>query len=123
MKIKTTGEPTKPSKPKSLYKARTSQTSGSCSLSCLSESSRLVAFGEIASEMPDSDPEDDEREIVPGSSQDWRTYTWRWCQCDEIPPLTASHTDPLELEQALLPNTVSKGTRSDPAGLSDAVHA
>lgn len=89
--------------------------STTCNLSCLSPSSRLLAFAEIARDMPDSDDDDD---VIPGSVQDWRMYTQRWCDCDKVQPLPTQRTNSVELARALLPNTVSEGTKYEPVDLT-----
>ncbi|EXJ79366.1 hypothetical protein A1O3_08868 [Capronia epimyces CBS 606.96] len=90
----------------------------SCGLSCLPPWSRLLAFAEIAKLMPDSN---DEEEVVPGGAQDWRSYTKNWCQCNNLPPLPTHHhqVNTNELARALLPNTVSRGTKLDPIDLTE----
>ncbi|KIX06585.1 uncharacterized protein Z518_04561 [Rhinocladiella mackenziei CBS 650.93] len=95
-----------------------SDTQEPCNLSCLSPSSRLLAFAEIARQMPDSDDED---EVVPGSLQDWRIYTQAWCQCEKNEPLQTDRTNSVELARALLPNKVSEGTLYDPVDLTRSV--
>ncbi|KAJ4554260.1 hypothetical protein HRR78_002664 [Exophiala dermatitidis] len=90
----------------------------SCDLSCLPPWSRLVAFAEIAKRMPDSD--NDDEEIVPGSDQDWRSYTQHLCQCKKEPRLPIDDVNASELARALLPNTVFQGTQVDPIDLTEA---
>lgn len=91
---------------------------GTCNLSCLPPSSRLLAFAEIALQMPDDDGDDDE-EVIPGSPYDWRIYTQLWCKCDQDEQLKTGRTNSVELARALLPNTVSQGTKYDPIDLSE----
>lgn len=93
------------------------QPLATCNLSCLPPWSRLLAFAEIAKQMPDSD--DDDETVVPGSAQDWRSYTKNWCQCSIVPELPIHDTNPSELARALLPNTVSQGTKADPIELTE----
>jgi hypothetical protein len=94
-----------------------SDPQAACRLFCLPPSSRLLAFAEIARQMPDTDDEGDE-DPVPGSAQDWRMYTQHWCQCGQIPPPKTDRTNSAELERALLPNTVSNGTQHEPVDLT-----
>lgn len=77
----------------------------SCSLTCLSDSARLLAMAEIAIMMPDSDNEDEQ--VVPGSAQDWRSYTAHLCQCADPVSVSSSRTNSVELLLALEPNKVS----------------
>ncbi|EXJ59405.1 uncharacterized protein A1O5_12286 [Cladophialophora psammophila CBS 110553] len=89
---------------------------GSCNLSCLPPSSRLLAFAEIAFQMPDE--EDENEATVPGSVYDWRMYTQVWCRCDQGQQLKSDRTGSVELARALMPNPVSQGTSYDPIDLS-----
>ncbi|KIX97900.1 uncharacterized protein Z520_06678 [Fonsecaea multimorphosa CBS 102226] len=88
---------------------------GSCNLFCLSPSSRLLAFAEIAYQMPDE--EDENEETVPGSVYDWRMYTQVWCRCDKDEQTKSDRTDSVELARALMPNPV-QGTSYDPIDLT-----
>ncbi|KAJ9606147.1 hypothetical protein H2200_009108 [Cladophialophora chaetospira] len=90
---------------------RPEDLTGSCNLSCLSPSSRLLAFAQIALQMPDDEEED--VDVVPGGVHDWRMYTQTWCQCDQGQQTRTNSTDSVELARALMPNTVAQGTRSD----------
>jgi len=87
-----------------------------CSLSCLSPSARLFAMAQIAAMMPDSDDEDGE--VVPGSAQDWTTYTAQMCQCDNTQDAKTSRTNSIDLQRALEPNPLSNGTQFAPLQLS-----
>ncbi len=89
---------------------------GSCSLSCLSPSSRLLAFAQIALQMPDDDDEDGP--VIPGSVHDWRMYTQTWCRCDQGQQARPERTNSAELARALMPNTVAQGSKQDPIDLS-----
>ncbi len=89
-----------------------------CDLFCLPPAARIVAFGQIALQMPDDD-DDDEADVLAGSAQDWRTYVWQWCQCKKSQPLKTTRTNSEELARALLPNTVSDGTKANPVDLTD----
>ncbi|KIW82875.1 hypothetical protein Z517_02118 [Fonsecaea pedrosoi CBS 271.37] len=89
---------------------------GSCDLTCLSPSSRLLAFAEIALQMPDG--EDENEKTVPGSVYDWRMYTQVWCQCEKDEDANSDRTDSVELARALMPNPVSSGTIFDPIDLT-----
>ncbi|KIW26423.1 uncharacterized protein PV07_09519 [Cladophialophora immunda] len=89
---------------------------GSCNLSCLPPASRLLAFAEIAFQMPDQ--EDENEETIPGSVYDWRMYTQVWCRCDKDRELQSERTDSAELARALMPNPVSEGTYYDPVDLT-----
>ena len=88
----------------------------SCNLTCLSPSSRLLAFAQIALQMPDDD--EDGAVVAPGSVHDWRMYTHTWCQCDQGHQWKTQRTNSAELARALMPNTVAQGTKHDPVGLS-----
>ncbi|KIV94328.1 hypothetical protein PV10_02102 [Exophiala mesophila] len=77
----------------------------SCSLACLSDSARLLAMAEIALMMPDSDNEDEQ--VVPGSAQDWKSYTAALCQCANPVSVSSSRTNSVELLLALEPNKVA----------------
>jgi hypothetical protein len=88
----------------------------SCDLSCLSPSSRLLAMAQIARDMPDD--KNDEMEPVPGSANDWRMYMHAWCQCAQPSPQNTTRTNSAELERALMPNTVAKGTKDDAVDLT-----
>ncbi|ETI26928.1 hypothetical protein G647_10027 [Cladophialophora carrionii CBS 160.54] len=92
------------------------ETPGSCDLSCLSPSFRLLAFAQIALQMPDE--EDENAETVPGSVYDWRVYTQAWCQCDHGQPFKTARTNSAELARALMPNTVAQGQKHDYVDLS-----
>lgn len=81
---------------------------GSCNLSCLPPSSRLLAFAQIALQMPD---EEDDEDFVPGGVYDWRRYTGPWCKCLQGPQTAEDSTDSDELARALMPNTVAQGTK------------
>ncbi|KAL2427157.1 hypothetical protein ABEF95_009421 [Exophiala dermatitidis] len=89
----------------------------SCDLSCLPPWSRLLAFAEIAKRMPD---DNGDKEIVPGSDQDWRSYTQDLCQCKKEPQLPIHDVNASELARALVPNTVVQGTQVDPIDLTEA---
>lgn len=106
----TTETPQPPAQPTST------EIPGSCNLFCLSPSSRLLAFAEIARQMPDSDDEDED--VVAGSSQDWRSYTQLFCRCDKDLHFQTNRANSVELARALMPNTVSQDTRYDPVDLS-----
>ncbi|KIW71898.1 hypothetical protein PV04_00126 [Phialophora macrospora] len=88
----------------------------SCDLSCLTPSSRLLAFAQIALQMPDE--EDENEEAVPGSVHDWRMYTQAWCQCDQAQPFKPKRTNSAELALALMPNTVAQVKKDDYVDLS-----
>ncbi|KAL6250712.1 hypothetical protein RBB50_003015 [Rhinocladiella similis] len=88
-----------------------------CDLFCLSPSARIIAFAKIALQMPDTDDEDGDN-VVPGSAQDWHVYTKHWCQCSKPPPLKPTRTSSEELARALMPNTVSDGTKHNPVDLT-----
>ncbi|EXJ65449.1 hypothetical protein A1O7_01790 [Cladophialophora yegresii CBS 114405] len=90
---------------------RLTEVLGSCNLSCLSPASRLLAFAQIALQMPDE--EDENAETVPGSVYDWRVYTQAWCQCDQGQPFKTARTNSAELARALVPNTVAQGQKHD----------
>ncbi|KEF63165.1 uncharacterized protein A1O9_01141 [Exophiala aquamarina CBS 119918] len=83
-----------------------------CLLTCLPPSSRLFAMAQIAAMMPDSDDEDGE--IIPGSAQDWTTYTARMCQCHNIQDAKTSRTNSVDLQRALEPNALSTDTQFAP---------
>ena len=88
------------------------EISASCDLFCLSPSSRLLAFAEIAIQVPDQ--EDENEEVQPGSVYDWRMYTHSLCQCNKGQQLKTDRTNSAELARALMPNTLSQGTKADP---------
>ncbi|KAJ9622102.1 hypothetical protein H2204_011683 [Knufia peltigerae] len=88
-----------------------------CDLFCLSPSARIIAFAKIALQMPDTD-DDNGDDVVPGSAQDWHVYTKYWCQCPKPPPLKPTRTSSEELARALMPNTVSDGTKQNPVDLT-----
>ncbi|KAK5262091.1 hypothetical protein LTR40_000863 [Exophiala xenobiotica] len=89
-----------------------------CDLFCLTPAGRIVAFGKIAMQMPDDD-DDDEADVLAGSAQDWRTYAWQWCECKNLQPHKTTRANSEELARALLPNTVSDGTKVDPVDLTE----
>ncbi|KAI1613637.1 hypothetical protein EDD36DRAFT_434155 [Exophiala viscosa] len=91
-----------------------------CNLSCLAPSSRLLAFAEIARQMPDT--EDEDVEIIPGSIYDWRAYTGQWCECNKMQPPAVAPIDSEELARALLPNTVAGSARYEPIDLTESRH-
>ncbi|KIV77527.1 hypothetical protein PV11_09317 [Exophiala sideris] len=88
-----------------------------CNLSCLEPSSRLLAFAEIARQMPDA--EVDDTEVMPGSVHDWRAYTGQWCECNKVQPAVAAPIDSEELARALLPNTVAGSSKYEPIDLTE----
>ncbi|KIW12311.1 hypothetical protein PV08_09588 [Exophiala spinifera] len=88
-----------------------------CDLFCLSPSARILAFAKIALQMPESDDEEGD-DVLPGSAQDWHVYTHHWCQCRKPPPLKPMRTSSEELARALMPNTVSDGTKQNPVDLT-----
>lgn len=77
----------------------------SCDLSCLDGPSRLLAFAEIALQMPSDD-------------DDFRKYVSGQCQCGPRQRVKIDRTNSAELARALLPNTLSSGTKHDPIVVS-----
>ena len=106
----------------------TPQAKTGCNLFCLSPSSRILAFAQIAAESTDSDDEEDDEDaaMVGSKSSSSGLYEkWmaigreRFCVCNKpghshAHP-TAPSTPTTELQKAVMPNGVSESPPADPA--------